>query len=64
MNINYIRNKFTGLKKLVSDNIDVLVIDETKFDKNFPEKVFMIHGYKKLFRKDRSRGRDNGFHMR
>ena len=54
LNINSIRNKFTCLKELVSDNIDVLVIQETKLDETFPERAFMIPGYKKPFRKDRN----------
>ena len=54
LNINSIRNKFSSLKELVSDNIDVLVIEETKLDETFPEKAFMIPGYKKPFRKDRN----------
>ena len=49
LNINSIRNKFSSLKELVSDNIDVLVIEETKLDETFPEKAFMIPGYKKTF---------------
>ena len=54
LNINSIRNKFTCLKELVSDNIDVLVIQETKLDETFPERAFMIPGYKKPYRKDRN----------
>ena len=54
LNINSIRNKFSSLKELVSDNIDVLVIEETKLNETFPEKAFMIPGYKKPFRKDRN----------
>ena len=32
LNINSIPNKFSSLKELVSNNIDVLVIQETKLD--------------------------------
>ena len=39
------------VKELVSDNIDVLVIEETKLDKTFPENAFMIPGYKYLLEK-------------
>ena len=53
LNINCIRNKFSSIKELVSDDIDVLVIEETKLDETFSEKAFMTPGYKKLFRKDR-----------
>ena len=34
-NINSIRNKFSSLKELVSNNIDVLVIEETKLYETF-----------------------------
>ena len=54
LNINSIRNKFSCLKELVSDKIDVLVIEETKLDETFPENAFIIPGYKKPFRKDRN----------
>ena len=54
LNINSIKNKFTCLKELVSDNIDVLVIEETNVDETFPGKAFMIPCYKKPFRKDRN----------
>ena len=49
-----IRSKFTCLKELISANIDVLVIEETKLDEAFPERAFMIPGHKKQFRKDRN----------
>ena len=54
LNINSIRNKFSSLKELVSNNIDVLVIEETKLDDTFPAKSFVIPGYKEPFRKDRN----------
>ena len=53
LNINSIRNKFSSLQELVSNNIDVLVIEETKLDDTFPEGCFTIPGYKNPFRKDR-----------
>jgi len=36
LNINSIRNKLEQLKMLISGNIDVLVITETKLDDSFP----------------------------
>ena len=45
LNINSIRNKFSSLKELISNNIDVLVIEETKLDEKFPAKSFVILGY-------------------
>ena len=54
MNTNSIRNKLSSLKELISNNIDVLVIEETKLDETFPAKSFVIPGYKEPFRKDRN----------
>ena len=54
LNINSLRNKFSSLMELVSGNIDILVIEETKIDSTFPEAQFCIPGYKKPFRKDRN----------
>ena len=54
LNINSLRNKFTSLMEIVSGNIDILVIEETKIDSTFPEAQFCIPGYKKPFRKDRN----------
>ena len=54
LNINSLRNKFQLLVELVHGNIDVLILTETKLDVTFPEKQFMIPGYKKPYRKDRN----------
>ena len=54
LNINSLRNKFHSLVQLVENNIDVLVIGETKLDATFPEKQFLINGFKKPYRKDRN----------
>ena len=35
-NINYLRNKFEFLISLIKDNIDFLMISETKLDERFP----------------------------
>ena len=53
LNINSIRNKFSSPLELVSSNIDVLVIEETKLDKTFPQGCFDIPGYKRPLRRDR-----------
>ena len=55
LNINSIRNKFSSLAEIVSNNIDVLVIQETKLDATFPEGQFLIPGFKKPFRRDRDK---------
>ena len=54
LNINSLRNKFYSLVQLISNNIDILVIGETKLDNTFPEKQFLITGFKKPYRRDRT----------
>ena len=53
ININSIRNKFELLFSLVSNNIDVLLISETKIDNTFPVSQFCVPGYSVPFRLDR-----------
>ena len=53
LNINFDRNKVLSLKELLSHNLDLLVINETKLDDSFPNAQFQINGYKCL-RKDRN----------
>ena len=45
ININSIRNKFDYLKKLIHQNIDIMVVTETKLDESFPSRQFFIDGY-------------------
>ena len=54
LNINSIRNKFDNLVELIGDNIDILIIGETKLDESFPANQFRIDGFKKPYRKDRN----------
>ena len=54
LNINSIRNKFSSLLEIISNNIDVLVIQETKIDASFPDGQFLIPGYRKPYRRDRN----------
>ena len=39
---------------MIKDNIDILVISETKIDSSFPENQFCIEGYNPPFRLDRT----------
>ena len=55
LNINSIRNKLESLAELTRGNLDILVITETKLDHTFPEKQFLIPGYRKPFRQDRNK---------
>ena len=54
ININSIRNKFELLFSLVSNNIDVLLISETKIDNTFPVSQFYVPGYSVQYRLDRT----------
>ena len=36
LNINSIKNKFKSLKEIVSTNVDILLICETKLESSFP----------------------------
>ena len=57
LNINSIRNKSEMLTSLITNNIDVLLLSETKIDENFPLEQFLISGFAKSLRLDRnSRG--------
>ena len=55
LNINSIRNKIEELKSLITGNIDVLVVIETKLDDSFPTAQFYIDGYSAPYRLDRNR---------
>ena len=53
LNINSLRNKFEALKSIVSGNLDILVITESKLDESFPVGQFLMQGYSPPFRLDR-----------
>ena len=42
ININSIRNKFESLVKYVSNNLDILMVLETKINDTFPESQFLM----------------------
>ena len=50
LNINSIRNKIEDLKYLIADNIDILLISETKLNNTFPESQFAIAGFHPPYR--------------
>ena len=56
ININSLRNKFDALTEISKNNIDILMISETKIDDSFPLDRFIIDGYASPFRIDRSTG--------
>ena len=49
LNINSLRNKIESLKLLMTGNIDILIITETKLDETFPKQQFWIDGYSPPF---------------
>ena len=56
LSINSLPNKFEEVKEwLGCKAIDILLIQETKIDRTFPNSQFHIDGYK-LFRRDRAQG--------
>ena len=54
INTNLIRNKFETLVSLVTSDIDVLIISETKIDESFPLSQFMIDGFSMPYCRDRN----------
>ena len=54
LNVNSLRNKFELLKEQIQDNIDILMISETKIDASFPIGQFLLNGYSTPFRLDRN----------
>ena len=55
LNINTINNKFEQLKHMIKNNVDVLVVTETKLDSSFPFGQFSIDGFARPFRRDRNK---------
>ena len=54
LNINFLYHKFEALNSLVINNIDILILSETKLDDSFPTSEFLISGFSAPFRKDRN----------
>ena len=57
MNVNSLSSKFEQVKMLIQGKVDILIITETKFDGSFPLDQFIINGYSKPYRLDRTRKR-------
>ena len=55
LNINSIVGKFDHFKVLIENNIDILVLAETKIDASFPNAQFRIDGFSAPFTLDRNR---------
>ena len=52
LNINYLRNKFELLTHQIRDNIDILMISETKLDESFPKSQFLINCFSSSYSPD------------
>ena len=55
LNINSIWNKFDSLADIIKDNIDILMISETKVDDSFLDGQFFLDGFGTPFRLDRNK---------
>ena len=53
LNINSVRNKFDLLSDIIKNNIDILMISETKLDSSFPNGQFQ-NGYSEPYRLHRN----------
>ena len=53
LNINSLHNKFDSLVRMLHNNLDKLLISETKIDSSFLTAQFQIEGYK-TYRLDRN----------
>ena len=58
LNINSVRNKFKNMSSLISGNVDILIVVETKLDPSFPTAQFLIPGFHHPFRLDINRRSD------
>ena len=54
ININSIRNKFEPLQKMTKDNINILLVSETKLDDTFPVGQICTDGCSTPYRFDRT----------
>ena len=54
LNINSIPNKFDALSLIVKNNVDILMISETKLDDSFPTAQFLLHGFSTPYRLQRN----------
>ena len=54
LNINSIRNKFDALSLIIKNNVDILMISETKLDDSFLTAQFLLHSFSAPYRLDRN----------
>ena len=54
LNVNSVRNKIASISEINKNALDVMLLSETKLDESFKTAQFMLPGYQKPFRRDRS----------
>ena len=54
INMNSIRNKFEMLHEVIGNNIDVLLISETKLGASFPLRQLILNGFTPPYRLERT----------
>ena len=54
LNVNSIRNKFNYLSEQIRDNVDILLVLETKIDVSFLQGQFVLDGFNAPYRLDRN----------
>ena len=54
INIKSIRNKFESFVKYVGNNLDILMVSETKIEDTFPESQFLMEGFSTPYRTERT----------
>ena len=60
ININSVRNKFEALTCIIDNNIDLLLMCETKQDDSFPKAQFQMKGFSVPMEKCDRNGKDGG----
>ena len=55
LNINSLGHKIDALREIIGNNIDILIIIETKLDDSYPDNQFHIEGFQIPFRVDRNK---------
>ena len=51
LDLNFLRNNIGAVQELITNNIDICLLSETKIDENFPNQQFNISNYK-TFRRE------------
>ena len=55
LNINSVWNKLKNMSSLISENVDILILAETRLDPSFPTAHFLVPGFHHSFRFDINR---------